>query len=79
MESAKAEDASVASSASVHVGEFAVDRRVVEFEVAGMDDGADRGAQVDAAGVRYGVADVEEAEFEKACLNSSPGLTVCRS
>lgn len=71
----EAEDASVAELGEfVHVGEFAVDRRVVKFEVAGVYDGADRGAHVDAAGVGNGVADVEESEFEKACFEFVTGF-----
>ena len=38
---------------------------MVEFEVARVDDGADRGPEVDAAGIRNGMADVEESEFDR--------------
>ncbi len=58
----------------VHVGEFAVYRGVVEFEVAGVDDGAHGCAHVDAAGVGDGVAHVEEAEFEESGLEFVAGF-----
>lgn len=47
---------------------------MVEFEVARVDDGADRGPEVDAAGIRNGMADVEESEFERTGFEFVPGL-----
>ena len=48
------------------VGQLAVDRRVVELEVAGVDDRADRRPQGDAHRVRDRVADPERDDVERA-------------
>lgn len=48
----------------VHIGLFAVHRGMVEFEIAGVDDGADGGTQINTAGIRNGMADMEESEFK---------------
>ena len=48
------------------VGQLAVDRGVVELEVAGVDDRPDRRAQGDAHRVRDGVADPERHDVERA-------------
>ncbi len=53
----------------VEVGQLAVDRRVVELEVAGVDDEAERRAQGDAHGVGDGVADAEGGRREDADLD----------
>lgn len=52
---------------------------MVEFEVARVDDGADRGPEVDAAGIRNGMADVEESEFERTGFEFVPDFTTCKS
>ena len=52
----------------VEVGQLAVHRGVVELEVAGVDDGADRRAQGDAHRVRDGVADPERDRGERPDL-----------
>ena len=48
------------------VGQLAVDRRVVELEVAGVDDRAERRAQGDAHRVGDRVADAEGGRLERA-------------
>ena len=49
----------------VEVGQLAVDRGVVELEVAGVDDGPDRRPQGDAHRVRDRVADPERDDRER--------------
>ena len=50
----------------VEVAQLAVDRGVVELEVAGVDDGPDRGPERDAHRVRDRVADPERDDRERA-------------
>ena len=71
----QAEDAFLAElGQGVEVGQLAVDRGVVELEVAGVDDDADRRAQGDAHGVGDGVADAEGGRLERAQLEDVAGL-----
>ena len=58
----------------VEVGQLPVDRRVVELEVAGVDDDADRRAQRDAHRVRDRVADPERHRGERPDLQLVAGL-----
>ena len=56
------------------VGQLAVDRGVVELEVAGVDDGPDRGLERDAHRVGDRMADPERHDVERADVDLVAGL-----
>ena len=71
----QADDALLAQAREdVEVGQLAVDRRVVELEVAGVHDDAHGRPQRDAHGVRDRVADPERDRRERADLQLVAGL-----
>ena len=48
----------------MHIHELPVDRRVIEFEIARVDDRAKRRAEINPARIRNRMADMEETDFE---------------
>ena len=59
-------------SEGVHVGDAAVDRRVVELVVAGEDDRAAGCVDHDRQGVGHAVADGDERDVERAQVEARP-------
>jgi len=57
-----------------HVGRFAVDRRLIHLEVAGVDHHANRRLDGERGSVRNAVRDVDELDFEWAELDDVAGL-----
>ncbi len=60
------------------VGGIAVDRRLVELEVAGMEDDSERRADRQRAGPRQRVVDVDELRLDRAERDAVAGLDFAR-
>ena len=77
--SISATPASPTDAEPVQLGAAAVDRRVVDLDVAGVDDGALGGVQHDGDGVRDGVRDADELGPERPHLDDALGAARSRA
>src|SRR5580692_10709492 len=62
---------------SGEIGRLAVDRRLVEFEVAGMEDRSHRRPQRERAGSRDRMIHVNELGLDRAVTNAAARLDLC--